>query len=260
MKTKHDHRTAWLKTGISRCMAPPGQTKQPYRLVLLGAPGVGKGTQAALFCEEFGACHLSTGDVFRAAGSLPEEERGPALNRALEYMRRGELVPDEIVLEVVSEQADCLRCPGGFLLDGFPRTIAQAKALDELLEQEHLSLTSVADYELSREKIIARLAGRRICPNCKATYHVTNHPPRVEGVCDNCGAKLQQREDDKPEAVRVRLQAYEKKTRPLIEYYKKRGLLIPINADGTPEQVYQRTIAALRQIQSCRAGDGVGRL
>lgn len=244
MKPMRD-RAAWLQGGQGCCLSPRRDTPRPCRLVLLGAPGVGKGTQAELLGKKLGACHLSTGDLFRAAESLTKQERGPALERALSYMHRGELVPDATVLEMVRERMNCLHCRGGFLLDGFPRTIAQAEALEDLLKEEHLSLTAVLDYELSRAELITRLAGRRTCPNCKATYHVAAHPPREHGICDLCGAKLQQRDDDRPEAIRVRLEAYATRTAPLIGYYQKRGLLISINAEGAPEEVFQRTMAKL---------------
>lgn len=248
MITKND-RAAWLKGGDALCSipptAPPGKT---WRLVLLGAPGVGKGTQAQLLSERLGACHLSTGDVFRAAKCLADGERSPALNRALEFMRRGELVPDEIVLDMVGERVSCLRCSGGFLLDGFPRTVAQAEALERLLQREKLALTAVLDFELPIEEIVARLGGRRTCPGCKAVFHVTGLPPRVEGICDHCGGKLIQREDDRPEAIRVRMAAYEKSTRPLMEFYRQRGLLVTIAAAKTPGETFQRTMTMLNEV------------
>lgn len=241
-KDKPD-RAAWLKGGGAVCSAPPrtpaGKT---LRLVLLGAPGAGKGTQAELLSDRLGCCHLSTGDVFRAARDLNPEERTPALNEAFQYMRRGELVPDQTVLAMVAERLRCLHCRGGFLLDGFPRTVIQAEALERILRKEGIRLTAVLNYQLPVEEIIARLGGRRTCTECKAAFHVTALPPRVEGVCDHCGGKLFQREDDRPESIRVRLEAYEKSTRPLIDFYKRRGLLITIAAAGTPEETYRRTL------------------
>ena len=163
------------------------------------------------------------------------------MEAALHYMVRGDLVPDEIVLGMVQERVRCLRCCGGFLLDGFPRTVAQAKALEKLLKKENVPLTAVLNYELPIDQIVARLSGRRTCSKCKAVFHVTNLPPRVKGICDHCGGELIQREDDRPESVRVRMEAYEKSTRPLIDFYQKRGLLVSISAEGSPEEIYQRT-------------------
>jgi adenylate kinase len=214
-------------------------------LVLLGAPGVGKGTQAELLSKNLGACQLSTGDVFRAAQATDPAALSPALREALDYMRRGELVPDATVLALVRERIDCLRCPSGFLLDGFPRTVPQAEALDQLLQQERLRLDAVLSYEMPIDQIVARLSGRRTCPNCKAVYHLVSRPPKVNGVCDHCGGQLVQRDDDRPEAVRVRMETYHKNTAPLIEFYRRRNLLVTVPAHGTPEEVYQRTFSLL---------------
>ena len=149
------------------------------------------------------------------------------------------------MLDLLQERTHCIRCHGGFLLDGFPRTVAQAEAFARTLDQEEIKLDAVLNYDLPIEKIVARLSGRRTCPGCKAVFHLTGRPPHVEGVCDHCGQKLQQREDDRPEAVRVRMDAYEKSTRPLADYYQQRGLLVTIEAEGTPEEIYQRTLTAL---------------
>ena len=245
MNTKND-RAAWLKGGDAICSVtpqlPPGKT---WRLVLLGAPGVGKGTQAKLLSEKLGACHLSTGDVFRAAKCLADGERSPALDHALGFMRRGELVPDKTVVDMVNERVRCVRCCSGFLLDGYPRTVAQAESLERLLQREKVPLTAVLDFELPIDEIVARLGGRRTCSGCKAVFHVTDLPPRVEGVCDHCGAKLIQREDDRPEAIRVRMATYEKSTKPLMEFYQKRGLLVTVMAGKVPDETFQRTMKML---------------
>src|SRR5262245_9807537 len=222
---KRGNRNAWLKAGSAECDTPHRKPEVPKHLVLLGAPGVGKGTQAELLSEKLGACHLSTGDIFRAAKSLPDCERSPALSEALEHMKRGELVPDKIVLAMVAERMGCLRCEGGFLLDGFPRTVAQAQALEELLTGQALKLDAVVNYELALEKIVSRLSGRRTCSVCKAVYHIYTRPTKVPGICDNCGGALYQREDDRPESIRVRMEAYERSTAPLTEFYRRRGLL-----------------------------------
>ncbi len=245
MQTIND-RKAWLQGPGAACNLPPNRPSQLRRLVLLGAPGVGKGTQAEMLCAELGACHLSTGDIFRAAKTAQACERTPALESALEYMRRGDLVPDETVLALVAERVGCLKCEGGFLLDGFPRTVAQAEALEQLLRQNRLKLDAVISYELPIEKIVARLSGRRTCPGCKAVFHTEARPPKVEGVCDHCGAKLYQREDDRPESIRVRMEAYETSTAPLADFYRKRRLLRSVSAEGAPEEIFDRTLKSLQ--------------
>jgi adenylate kinase len=244
MDAKHD-RTAWLKGPGAECLTPPAAPPRAWRLVLLGAPGVGKGTQAELLTERLGTCHLSTGDVFRAAKNAPACERTPALSQALDFMQRGQLVPDQTVLAMVRERVGCLRCGGGFLLDGFPRTVPQAEALQQWLEEEKLRLDGVLDYQLPLEEVVRRLSGRRTCPGCKAVFHVVTRPPKVKDVCDHCGATLYQREDDRPESVRVRLEVYANNTAPLTEFYRRRNLLVPVSAAGSPEEIFQRTMKAL---------------
>jgi adenylate kinase len=244
MTEPKNSRTAWMQGGQAQCSFRPPPSARPYRLVLLGAPGVGKGTQAELLSQRLGACHLSTGDIFRAAKSLRKEERTPALNEALTYMSAGRLVPDTTVLAVVRERTQCLGCPCGFLLDGFPRTVAQAEALEKLLAEEGRPLTGVINYELPLEALVERLSGRRTCESCKAVYHVVSRPPRQKDVCDHCGGALYQREDDRPESIRVRMKAYQESTLPLIQFYRQRGLLTSIMAEGTPEEIFQRTLAA----------------
>lgn len=245
-------RTAWLQGGDARCKIPPPSVPNPRRLVLLGAPGVGKGTQAEMLTESLGACQLSTGDVFRAAKSRGADPGckaplSPAMQTALDCMRRGELVSDDTVLEIVSERGRCLRCGGGFLLDGFPRTVAQAQALDQLLVREKVKLDAVLSYDLPIDTIVARLSGRRTCAKCKAVFHVQSRPPKVAGVCDHCGGELVQREDDRPEAVRVRMETYEKSTAPLADYYRRKGLLVSVSAEGSPEEISRRTLSALEK-------------
>lgn len=244
MNGKND-RASWIKAGKAQCSIRPAPRAQPPRLILLGAPGVGKGTQAELLGAGLGVCQLSTGDVFRAAKCLCDSERTPAMNEAVGYMQRGELVPDETVLNLIRERTRCLRCRGGFLLDGFPRTVPQAEALDELLAREKIRIEAVLNYSLPIATIVHRLGGRRTCSGCKAVFHVSMRPPRATDVCDHCGAALMQREDDRPEAVRVRMTAYENSTKPLIDYYASHGLVRTISAEGTPEQIYERTLASL---------------
>jgi adenylate kinase len=226
------------------CDTPPPPLARPWRLVLLGAPGAGKGTQSELLAARRGACQLSTGDVFRTARASGACQT-PAMGDALELMARGELVPDETVLAVVRERAACLRCRGGFLLDGFPRTVAQAEALEALLAEQQVTLDAVLSLEMHIDRIVARLAGRRTCPDCKLAYHVEAQRPRVDNVCDRCGGALETRGDDTPEAIRVRMQAYQDSTAPLLAYYARKRLLVRVSAEGTPEEVYDRATRAL---------------
>lgn len=217
----------------------------PWRLILLGAPGVGKGTQAELLNRRLRACHLSTGDMFRAAGSQAACDQSPAMREAQSYMRRGELVPDSIVWEMVQERRRCLHCRGGFILDGFPRTLAQAQSLQKLMDHECLKLSAVVNYQLDFQEISARLGGRRTCADCKTVYHVLQRPPKEEGRCDHCGGKLFQREDDRPESIQVRLEAYERSTAPLIGYYQDLGLLVDVPAIGSPDDIFESTFTQL---------------
>ncbi len=240
-------RARWLLGPEAHCSMIPIGNGAPWRLILLGAPGVGKGTQAQLLNERLHACHLSTGDVFRAAKARMDCQPSPAMKTALDFMRQGALVPDATVWEMVRERVGCLRCSGGFVLDGFPRTLCQAQALDELLTNEKLPLNAVIDYELPLPEIVSRLSGRRTCETCKSVYHVTQQPPRVAGICDLCSGKLFQREDDRPESITVRMDAYQRSTAPLIEFYSKRGQLLQIRAEGTPEQILERTLMSLAE-------------
>jgi adenylate kinase len=250
MNEHNNDRAGWLQGPPAECSAPPPETQSPWRLVLLGAPGVGKGTQADLLRERLGACHLSTGDVFRAAGSRSPCEQTPAMRAAIEHMRRGELVPDSTVWEMVRERSACIRCRGGFILDGFPRTLAQAEALKQHMENERLSISAVVNYELPLAEIVTRLSGRRTCKNCKAVFHVTRQPSRNEGTCDHCGGPLYQREDDRPESITVRLEAYDRSTEPLIRFYKDLGLLVSVPAAGSPDEICQLTMTALESTRT----------
>jgi adenylate kinase len=242
--TTPSDRAAWFRGGDVPCGISPPRVR-PYRLVLLGPPGVGKGTQAELLRRALGACHLSTGDVFRAASC--QSDPSPALQTALGVMRRGELVADELVVSMVRERAGCLRCRGGFLLDGFPRTRTQAEALDSLLTEQGVALDAVLNYETPLEEVTARLSGRRTCLTCKAVYHIIASPPRQEGLCDQCGGPLIQREDDRPEAIRVRMKVYEEANRPLTEYYGRSDRLVSVCASGAPEQILERSLQALSE-------------
>ena len=235
-------RAAWLKGGAAVCQPPASIVPDKiWRIVLLGAPGIGKGTQADLLCERLGACHLSTGDVFRAAKGHSEAEQTPSIKDALRHMRQGELVPDATVLGIIRDRQRCLTCGGGFLLDGFPRTVPQAEALEKMLNQQGEALSVVLNYELPMARIVARLSGRRTCRQCGMVFHVATRPPKVANVCDHCGGALFHRDDDRPASVEVRMHSYETNTRPLIEFYQQRGVLVTISAEGSPEEIYQRT-------------------
>jgi adenylate kinase len=242
---KKNDRAGWLQGPQAKCSVLPDDARSPWRLVLLGAPGVGKGTQANLLGGRLGACHLSTGDVFRAAGSRDACEQTPAMQAAMEHMRRGALVPDATVWEMVRERSGCLCCSGGFILDGFPRTLVQAQALKGYMESEKLSLSAVVNYELPLAEIVTRLSGRRTCEKCKAVFHVTQQPPKRQGACDQCGSQLFQREDDRPDSITVRLEAYQRSTSPLIKFYKDGGLLVSVVAAGSPDEICDNTISAL---------------
>lgn len=240
---KNNNRAAWLEGPSGMCTPQPGVVR-PRRLILLGAPGVGKGTQADLLRIHLGACHLSTGDVFRAVAHATCGP-SPAMAAALDFMRRGELVPDATVWEMVRERSQCLHCRGGFILDGFPRTLMQAESLKKLMEDEHIVLDAVINYELPLAEIVDRLSGRRTCEQCKAVYHVTRQPSRDEGVCDRCGGKLLQRDDDRPGSIKVRMETYERSTAPLIQFYRDLGVLLPVAATGSPQEIFARTAASL---------------
>jgi adenylate kinase len=216
-------------------------------LVLFGAPGVGKGTQAEFLKQRLDICHLSTGDLFRAAASQNGFSPSPAMADAMAYMRRGELVPDATVWQMVLERGECLRCAAGFLLDGFPRTVPQAEQLQAYMQGEGLALDGVLDFEMPMAEIIARLSGRRVCEQCKAVFHITWRPPNTAGICDDCGGHLYQREDDQPKSIVVRLEVYRHSTAPLVQFYKELGLLVSIDATGVPEDIFARTMHSLQE-------------
>ena len=211
------------------------------RTILLGAPGAGKGTQAARIIEKYNIPHISTGDIFR-----DNIKRRTELGmRAQEYMNKGELVPDDLTCEIATTRLLEDDCVNGFLLDGFPRTVYQAEKLDEFLKEHGQKLDKVIDVEVELESLIARLTGRRVCKNCGATFHVINIPPKEEGICDNCGNPLIQRDDDSEETARNRLSVYADQTMPLIDYYKAQGILVEIDGEGDPEKVFQDIVNAI---------------
>lgn len=237
---------AWLYGQPVECTSP--KPARAFHFVLLGAPGVGKGTQAEYLSEKYGAVQLSTGDVFRAAKASDASALSAAMQEAMEAMKAGKLVSDSTVVSMVRERMACLASDYGFLLDGFPRTVDQAEALDDMLAELGLKLDGVINYALGMEEVVRRLSGRRTCQQCKGTAHVIFSPPREEGVCDKCGGALFQRDDDKPESIRVRLKAYEESTAPLAQYYDAKGLLITIHAEGTPKAIFAETEKILARL------------
>lgn len=215
------------------------------RIVLLGRPGAGKGTQAELLTKKLFLTHISTGDMFRAAISADT----PLGKEAKSYMDKGLLVPDEITIGIIKDRISQADCREGFILDGFPRTVKQAEALDALLEEMGTSLTSVLDIDYPVEGLVVRLTGRRICRACGSLYHLLYNPPKAEGVCDKCGGVLYQRSDDKEETVKSRLDTYEEMTAPLIAYYEQKGLLSHINGDQPAIKVLQEICDTLGKCQ-----------
>jgi adenylate kinase len=212
----------------------------------MGPPGAGKGTQAKQTAERYGIPHVSSGDIFRAEISN-ETDLGKQIKQ---YLDSGALVPDEITVKAVVGRLQADDCRDGWLLDGFPRTEPQARALDEALEAEGHTLDAVVYLSVDPEVIVRRMSGRRVCPQCGRSYHVEHIPPKTEGTCDACGADLVTREDDKPETVRQRLATYQEATAPLIAYYETRGLLVRVDGNGTPDEVRQRLFDQLdEQVQ-----------
>jgi adenylate kinase len=211
------------------------------RLILLGPPGAGKGTQASAIVEKYNIPHISTGDIFRA--NIKEKtELGKQIE---EYLNKGLLVPDELVVSIVKDRISKEDCKNGFLLDGFPRTVAQAEALDEELKNMSLTIDKVINIQADKDLLIERIIGRRICRDCGATYHIKFSPTKKEGICDKCGGELYQREDDKLETVEKRIEVYTEQTKPLIDYYAKKGLLL--NVDGTKDkkEVFEYIVKSL---------------
>jgi len=209
-------------------------------IILFGAPGAGKGTQSALLVERRHMRHISTGDIFRA--HIKQETR--LGTEAKIYMDKGQLVPDEIVVNMVE---DVLKDLGGqdFILDGFPRTVPQAEALVQMLEHNGLTIGRALFLEVPKQLLIERLAGRRVCSGCGATYHAESKPPQVDGVCDNCGSKVVQRADDREDVIKTRLEAYETSTAPLKTYFSQKGLFASVPGVGATEDVYNRLLGFL---------------
>ncbi|MGQ9556492.1 MAG: adenylate kinase [Desulfurispora sp.] len=212
-------------------------------LLIMGPPGAGKGTQAEVLVKELKITHISTGDMFRNA----IKEGTEMGKKAKEYMDAGQLVPDEVVIGMVKDRLAKPDCQNGFLLDGFPRTVEQARALDETLASLNIKLDGVINIVVPLDKLMVRLTGRRVCRDCGASYHVVFNPPQVEGKCNSCGGELYQRSDDNEESVSTRLKAYEEKTQPLIDYYQAKGLLLNINGDQEISKVLADILAAVKK-------------
>ena len=211
------------------------------RVVLLGPPGAGKGTQAKLLRDRFEACQISTGDILRKAVA----DKTPLGREAEGYLNRGELVPDDVIVRLVGERLKQTDCAKGFVLDGFPRTLPQAQSLEGILKEMALPLDGVLSIQVPHDVIVQRLAGRRNCQNCGALYHVNFDPPRNGETCDRCDGPLQQRDDDREETITTRLRVYESQTAPLASYYRERGNLREINGVGKVEDIQKRIIDSL---------------
>ncbi len=211
------------------------------KIIMLGAPGAGKGTQAKKIADKYQIPHISTGDIFRA-----NIKEGTELGKkAKSYMDQGQLVPDELTLELIMDRFQNPDCKNGYVLDGFPRTIPQAEALTEALAKKGETIDYAINVEVPDENIINRMGGRRACLACGSTYHIVYAPTKVEGICDRCGEKLVLRDDDKPETVKNRLNVYHNQTQPLIEYYTKQGKLAEVDGTQSMEDVFNAIVKIL---------------
>ncbi|MFA0815801.1 MAG: adenylate kinase [Anaerofustis sp.] len=215
------------------------------KIILLGPPGAGKGTQAEKIVENFGLVHISTGDIFRK--NL--KENTPLGMKAKEYMDKGLLVPDDLTVAMVKDRLEQDDCKKGYMLDGFPRTIPQAEALDQVLSESGEKLDCALSITTDYSVLVERIVGRRVCKNCGATYHIVNLPPKVEGICDKCGGPLYQRDDDKAETVTKRLEEYDQKTQPLIAYYAAKGIMREVDGQKDMSEVTKEVTAILNEFR-----------
>lgn len=213
-------------------------------IILLGPPGAGKGTQAEFLVQKYGLAYISTGEILRSA-----VKKGTTMGKqAKQFMDQGQLVPDDVVVGIVQERLSEPDCGQGALLDGFPRTVVQARSLDRVLGEMNSRLDAVVHIAVEEEELIARLTGRRVCRDCGATYHVKFNPPKVRNICDQCGGELSQRDDDSLATVTERLLVYKKQTEPLIEYYRKRELLYTIDGNQEISAISTQIITVLDQL------------
>lgn len=211
------------------------------KIVMLGAPGAGKGTQAARIAKKYDIPHISTGDIFR----YNMKEGTPLGMKAKSYMDKGELVPDEVTVEMLADRVSKADCKDGYVLDGFPRTIPQARSLTSLLEASGDKIDIAIDIDVPDEHIVGRMADRRVCKSCGASYGLRSNPPKVESICDECGSQLIQRDDDRPETVSKRLEVYHTQTQPLIDYYHEAGILKEIDGTHSPDEVFEDIVKVL---------------
>jgi len=214
-----------------------------YNIIFVGAPGSGKGTQAAAVARKLNLVHVSSGDLFREAMT-----KGTELGKKVKsYVEKGELVPDEVTIQMVLERLSAPDVENGVILDGFPRNLGQAEALDGALAEENDAIDGVVYINVSEEELIERLSGRRVCRQCGAVYHVKDSPSNVEGKCDKCGGELYQRPDDNPHTVKNRLEVYSRETEPIIDYYRREGKLLEINGEGDIAAITGKIVAALQK-------------
>ena len=211
-------------------------------IILLGAPGAGKGTQAGMMSDKLKLVQVASGDLFRKALN----ENTELGKKAKSYMEKGQLVPDEVTIQMVLERLGEPDVKSGAILDGFPRNLNQAKALDKALAKQSRAIDKVVNIKVTEEEVLKRLGGRWVCRNCQTPYHETDSPPKVKGKCDKCGGELYQRADDNPKTIKNRLEVYLKETSPLIDYYKKAGKLIEVVSEGGPQAVNKKILTALK--------------